>query len=238
MLLACKASAARAAPCRSTPTSPCPWLPPSTWKRARRSPGRWSTAPTCCWCACRNGSNCKGGPGRRGKRRRGGAGRHGHDGHPLCTRQAVCRRPDLSRLCGARHLYGYLAQNRQHLFRDEDFAALYCGDNGRTSVAPSLAISILFLRAYEKVSFVEAVDRTKYDLCWKVALGLEMEKGPMQKSTLQDFEAKLVLHERGEALLKKSMEEARRAGSLHSRKIRVALDTTPILGKGGVKETY
>ena len=54
-------------------------------------------------------------------------------------------------------LYGYLAQNRQHLFRDEDFAGLYCTDNGRISVPPSLAISILFLRAYEKVSFVEAM---------------------------------------------------------------------------------
>ena len=135
-------------------------------------------------------------------------------------------------------LYGYLAQNRGHLFRDEDFAALYCADNGRTSVPPSLAISILFLRAYEKVSFVEAVDRSKYDLRWKVALGLEMEEVPMQKSTLQEFEAKLVLHKRGEALLKKSIAEARRAGYLQSRKIRVALDTTPILGKGAVKDTY
>jgi hypothetical protein len=135
-------------------------------------------------------------------------------------------------------LYGYLAHNRQHLFRDEDFAALYCADNGRISVPPSLAISILFLRAYEKVSFVEAIERTKYDLRWKVALGLEMEEEPMQKSTLQEFEAKLVLHERGEALLKKSIEEARRSGYLQSRKIRVALDTTPILGKGAVKDTY
>jgi len=135
-------------------------------------------------------------------------------------------------------LYGYLAQNRQHLFRDEDFAALYCSDNGRTSVPPSLAISLLFLRAYEKVSFVEAVERSKYDLRWKVALGLEMEEVPMQKSTLQEFEAKLVLHKQGEALLKKSIAEARRAGYLQSRKIRVALDTTPILGKGAVKDTY
>ena len=135
-------------------------------------------------------------------------------------------------------LYGYLAQNRQHLFRDKDFSTLYCSDNGRTSVPPSLAISILFLRAYERVSFVEAVDRTKYDLRWKVALGLEMEEVPMQKSTLQEFEAKLVLHKQGEALLKKSIEEARRAGYLQSRKIRVALDTTPILGKGAVKDTY
>lgn len=135
-------------------------------------------------------------------------------------------------------LYGYLAQNRQHLFRDEDFAALYCADNGRTSVPPSLAISILFLRAYERVSFVEAIERTKYDLRWKVALGLEMEDEPIQKSTLQEFEAKLVLHEKGEALLKTSIEEARRAGYLKSRKIRIALDTTPMLGKGAVKDTY
>jgi len=139
---------------------------------------------------------------------------------------------------GRDNLYGYLAQNRHHLFRDEDFAALYCADNGRPSAPPSLAISILFLRAHEKVSLVEAIERTKYDLRWKVALGLEMEEVPLQKSALQEFEAKLVLHEQGEALLKKSIDEARRVGYLKSRKIRVVLDTTPILGKGAVKDTY
>ena len=135
-------------------------------------------------------------------------------------------------------VYGYLAQNRQHLFRDQDFAALYCADNGRTSVPPSVAISILFLRTHEGVSFVEAIERTKYDLRWKVALGLEMDEVPMQKSTLQEFEARLVIHEMEEPLLKKSIAEARRAGYLKSRKIRVALDTTPILGQGAVKDTY
>ena len=139
---------------------------------------------------------------------------------------------------GRETISGYLAQHRQHLFRDEDFAALYCPDNGRTSVPPSLAVTMLFLRAYDRVSFVEAVERTKYDLRWKVALGLEMEAVPMQKSALQEFEAKLVLHKQGEALLKKSIQEARRAGYLPQRKIRVALDTTPILGKGAVKDTY
>jgi Transposase DDE domain/Transposase domain (DUF772) len=139
---------------------------------------------------------------------------------------------------GRDSLYGYLAQHRQQLFRDEDFAALYCADNGRTSVPPSVAISILLLRAYERVSFVEAIERSKYDLRWKVALGLEMEEVPMQKSTLQEFEAKLVIHEMGEALLQQSIAEARRAGYLKSGKIRVALDTTPILGKGAVKDTY
>jgi hypothetical protein len=135
-------------------------------------------------------------------------------------------------------LYGYLAHNRGHLFRDEDFAILYCRNNGRPSVPPSVAVSILFLRAYDGVSFVEAIERTKYDLRWKVALGLEMEEVPIQKSALQEFQARLVLHEQGEALLKKSIDEARRAGYVTSRKIRVALDTTPTLGKGAVKDTY
>ena len=135
-------------------------------------------------------------------------------------------------------VYGYLARNRQHLFRDDDFAVLYCPNNGRPSVPPSVAVSMLFLRAYDGVSFVEAVERTKYDLRWKVALGLELEHVPMQKSALQELEAKLVLHEQGEALLKRSIDEARRAGYVKSRTIRVALDTTPMLGKGAVKDTY
>src|SRR3989475_848987 len=135
-------------------------------------------------------------------------------------------------------LYGYLAQHRGQLFRDEDFVILYCRNNGRPSVPPSLAVSILFLRAYDGVSFVEAIERTKYDLRWKVALGLEMEEEPIQKSALQEFQARLVLHEQGEALLKNSIDEARRAGYVTSRKIRVALDTTPTLGKGAVKDTY
>jgi transposase len=135
-------------------------------------------------------------------------------------------------------LYGYLAQHRGHLFRDEDFGVLYCRNNGRPSVPPSLAVSVLFLRAYDGVSFVEAIERTKYDLRWKVALGLELEEVPIQKSALAEFQARLILHEQGEALLKKSIEEARRAGYLESRKIRVALDTTPTLGKGAVKDTY
>ncbi len=139
---------------------------------------------------------------------------------------------------GRDSIYGYLAENRYRLFRDEQFADLYSRDKGRPSVAPSLAILILFLRAYEGLSFVEAIDRTKYDLRWKVALGLAMEEEPIQKSALQEFEAKLVLHEKAEEILKISIDQARRAGYLENRKIRVALDTTPILGKGAVKDTY
>jgi hypothetical protein len=139
---------------------------------------------------------------------------------------------------GRETIYGYLAENRDRLFRDEQFAELYCKDNGRPSVPPSLAAAILFLRAFEQVSFVEAINRTKYDIRWKVALNLEMEEEPIQKSALQEFEARLVLHEKGEEMIRISIQEARRSGYLKSKKIRVALDTTPILGRGAVKDTY
>jgi hypothetical protein len=39
-----------------------------------------------------------------------------------------------------------------------------------------------------------------------------MEEVAMQKSSLQGFEARLAPYEMGESLLKKSIEEARRAG--------------------------
>ena len=39
---------------------------------------------------------------------------------------------------GKGSFYGFLASLRGQLFRDEDFADLYCPDNGRDSVPPSL----------------------------------------------------------------------------------------------------
>src|SRR5260370_16615666 len=53
-------------------------------------------------------------------------------------------------------LYGYMAQNREQLFRDEDFAALYCPDNGRQSVPHSVAVGLLLFRAYKGAGIAEA----------------------------------------------------------------------------------
>ncbi|MGA2987147.1 MAG: hypothetical protein ABSG32_25405 [Terriglobia bacterium] len=44
-------------------------------------------------------------------------------------------------------LYEYMAYNRHHLHRGEDFPAPHWAANGRISAPSSLAISILFLRA-------------------------------------------------------------------------------------------
>ena len=68
---------------------------------------------------------------------------------------------------GRDSFYGVLASLRGQLFRDCDFAVLYCGDNGRDSVPPSLPATVLLLQAHDRVSDAEAKARADFDLRWK-----------------------------------------------------------------------
>ena len=134
--------------------------------------------------------------------------------------------------------YGVLASLRGKLFRDEDFACLYCPDNGRRSVPPSVLATALLLQAHDGVSDAEATARARYDVRWKVALGVAIEEAPFAKSTLQLFRAQLILHDQARAVFLRSVEYAREMGCLQGRRMKVALDTTAILGRGAVKDTY
>ena len=137
--------------------------------------------------------------------------------------------------------YGLLASLRGRLFRDPDFAEFYCPDNGRDSVPPSLLAMALLLQSHDKVSDADAEAKAKaradFDLRWKVALGIEAEDRPFAKSTLQVFRAQLILHGKVREVFESSLRLARESGCLKGRGMRVALDTTNILGRGAVKDT-
>lgn len=144
---------------------------------------------------------------------------------------------------GRDSFYGWLASQRGELFQDEQFAGLYVLDNGRPSVPPSLLAVALVLQTYEGVSDDEAKQRADYDLRWKVALGVELDARPFAKSTLQEFRAQLIVHEEQAAIFQTSLEAAKRRGKFRTksgekRKLKVALDTSNILGRGAVKDTY
>ena len=134
--------------------------------------------------------------------------------------------------------YGLLASRRGRLFRDADFAEFYCADNGRDSVPPSLLATALLLQSHDKVSDAEAKARADFDIRWKVALGIEVEDRPFAKSTLQVFRAQLILHDKVREVFESSLRLARESGYLKRRGMKVALDTTNILGRGAVKDTY
>jgi transposase len=144
---------------------------------------------------------------------------------------------------GRGSFYGWLASQRGELFRDEEFAGLYVLNNGRPSVPPSLLAVALVLQTYDGVSDAEAKQRADYDLRWKVALGVELDARPFAKSTLQEFRAQLILHEEQATIFRQSLELAQRRGKFRTkdgekRTLQVALDTTNILGRGAVKDTY
>jgi len=139
---------------------------------------------------------------------------------------------------GRDSFYGFLASQREQLFRDEEFAELYVLDNGCPSVPPSLLATALLLQTYDRVSDEEAKARADFDLRWKVALGIELDARPFAKSTLQLFRSQLILHKRVREVFKKSLAFARQSGYLKHRKLKVALDTSNILGRGAVKDTY
>ena len=134
--------------------------------------------------------------------------------------------------------YGLLASLRGRLFRDADFAGFYCADNGRDSVPPSLQATALLLQSHDKVSDAEAKARADFDIRWKVALGIEVEDRPFAKSTLEVFRAQLILHGKVREVFESSLRLARESGYLKRRSMKVALDTTNILGRGAVKDTY
>ena len=139
---------------------------------------------------------------------------------------------------GRDSFYGRLAALRGELFKDEDFAELYCIDNGRPSVSPALLATATLLQAHDRCSDNEAKQRADYDLRWKVALGTAPEERPFARSTLQLFRSQLIVHDKAKQIFARSIEHARNRGLLKGRRMQLAVDTTAILGKGAVRDTY
>lgn len=139
---------------------------------------------------------------------------------------------------GEETFYGLLARHGAEWFCDEDFVALYREDFGRPSVPPSQLSVALLLQAHDSVSDEEAIARSAFDLRWKVALGLDLDEKLCAKSTLQRFRAQLVLHEATGRIFDRGIEACRAAGLLKRTRLSAAIDTTPVLGRGAVRDTY
>ena len=135
-------------------------------------------------------------------------------------------------------IYGRLALEGRQLFRDAQFASAY-SKKGRTSVPPSLLALACLLQHHEGISDAEVVERTMYDLRWKVALDLDPVQvvAPFAKSTFQGFRVRLTLHEKEAVAFERSVQVAREAG-LFPKKLQVALDSSPVRGRGAIKDTF
>ena len=100
-----------------------------------------------------------------------------------------------------------------------------------------MAIALL-LQTFERVSDQEATDRAKFDQRWQAALGTGEEEQPFAKSTLCLFRNQLIIHEQAKMIFQKGLEYLSSQGFIKKHKMTVALDTTPIFGKGAVEDTF
>jgi transposase len=123
------------------------------------------------------------------------------------------------------------------LFSDDDLAQLYCADNGRPSLPPSLMSGIMLLQFYDDVSDEEAVARLAFDLRWKVALNLPLDFEPPHASSLSVFRGRLLEHQQERYAFNQLIRVGREAGFLPD-KLTVLVDTLAQDGAGAVQDTY
>jgi len=123
------------------------------------------------------------------------------------------------------------------LFTDDDLAKLYCDNNGRRSLPPSLMSGVLLLQFYDDVSDQEAIARMCFDLRWKVALNLPLDFDPPHSSSLSVFRSRLVAGDQERYAFNRLIRVGREAGFLPD-KITVLVDTMAQHGAGATQDTY
>lgn len=133
--------------------------------------------------------------------------------------------------------YGRMGAVSDVLFCDDDLAEMYCADNGRPSLPPSLMCGITILQFHDDVSDREAVDRTLYDLRWKVALDLPLDFEGLDASSLSVFRKRMVEHGRERYAFDRFVQVGRAVGFIPD-KVTLLTDTTPTQGAGAVQDTY
>lgn len=133
--------------------------------------------------------------------------------------------------------YGRMGAISRQLFKDDDLKDMYCPDNGRPSLPPSLMSGALLLQFHDDVSDGEAVERTLYDLRWKVALDLPLDFPGFDPSSLSVYRQRLLENGQERYAFDRFVAVGREAGFIPD-KVTLLTDTTWVKGAGAVQDTY
>jgi len=133
--------------------------------------------------------------------------------------------------------YGRMGAVSDVLFVDDDMADMYCADNGRPGIPPSLMNGVTLLQFHDDVSDEEAVQRTMFDMRWKVALNLPLDFPGFDPSSLSVFRKRVVDHDKERYAFDRFIQVGRAAGFIPD-KVTLLTDTTPTKGAGAVQDTY
>jgi transposase len=143
-----------------------------------------------------------------------------------------------SSLVPADSFYARLAEWRDVLVDDEDYAPLYKDSpKGRPSIPPSMVVLAMLLQYHDECSDAEAEARMRFDLRWKHALGLGLEDEGFDSTVLCRFRRKLLDHGLERALFERLVNAASETG-LITKNAAQLIDSSHVLGAAGARDTY
>lgn len=132
--------------------------------------------------------------------------------------------------------YGLLAEQGERIVSDGDFIDCYAERRGRPSIPPSTLAKILLLAYRCGLSDRQAMEAVRFDLRWKVALGLPLDHEGFHPTSLVKFRARLLLHGKERVVFERSLELARELGLLEEA-VEQVVDSTPMLGAAATQDT-
>ena len=140
-------------------------------------------------------------------------------------------------LIDKKSFYAKMREHADSIISDNDFADIYSPDNGRPSVPPARLAKVLILQHHDNVSDRQALHMVRLNIAWKYALNVPLDYAGFDPSLLTVFRARLLCHQKEKLLFRKTLKLAKEAGLLRGQ-IDQVIDSTPMLGRGAVKDTY
>lgn len=137
--------------------------------------------------------------------------------------------------------YVFLWNIRSELFDDafqDELSAAY-EPRGQEPCPPALLAMANLLQRYTGLSDAAAVDEAENDRRWQLVLGtLGKKKAPFGQGSLVRFRTRAIEHDLDQKLLDRTVELAKKTKLFDARKLRVALDSSPLEGAGRVEDTW
>jgi len=132
--------------------------------------------------------------------------------------------------------FALLAEHGDRIVRDEDFADCYSSRMGRPSIPPSLLAMVMLLQHRTGFSDEQAMEAVRWDLRWKIALGLPVDHDGWHPTSLTYFRARLLLHGKEQLALENTLRLAEEVGLLDGAAEQI-VDSTPMLGAAATQDT-
>jgi hypothetical protein len=133
--------------------------------------------------------------------------------------------------------YERLADHGHEIVSDEEFAHLYADGRGRPSVPPSVMIRALLCATHDRASDRETSRRSRVDLDWKAAMGVDDDFEGIGATTFSLMRARMVAQDADAKLFEATLAKAVEAG-IFKGPLTAIIDSSPVHGAGNVADTY